>query len=249
MNKEQIASYIDHTALNPCAGVNEIELLCQEAVSNKFASVCVNSYYVPFAVTALKDSKVKVCTVIGFPLGAASTKAKVSETKDAVLNGADEVDMVINIGAVKDGRYTVVGSDIAAVVKEARKCGEKLHKKIIVKVILETCFLEDSEIVNCCLCAKKAGADFVKTSTGFASPKDRDGTLLPNGASEHHVKLMRDTVGEDMGVKASGGIRTVSMAVLMLESGADRIGTSSGVKIIQTWDENTEIKNLRNPRL
>ena len=167
MNKEQIASYIDHTLLNPCAGVNDIMILCQEAVNNKFASVCVNSYFVPLAATALKDSGVKVCAVIGFPLGSGSTKSKVAETKDAVLNGADEVDMVINIGAVKDGRYTVAGSDIAAVVKEARKCGEKLNKKILVKVILETCFLEDSEIVNCCLCAKKAGADFVKTSTGF----------------------------------------------------------------------------------
>lgn len=248
MNKLEISSYFDHTLLKSEAGIDEINQLCLEAKTNHFASVCVNSYYVPFASSALKDSGVKVCTVVGFPLGACSTKAKVAEAKDAIANGADEIDMVLNIGAVKDGRFSVAGSDIASVVKESKKAGEKFNKKIIVKVILETCLLDDKAIVDSCLLAKKAGADFVKTSTGFASPKGLNGELLPNGASAHHVKLMRDTVGPEMGVKASGGIRTVNMVVAMLEAGADRIGTSSGIKILSTWDESLEIKDARPAR-
>lgn len=235
MNKEQIASCIDHTLLAPEAGVREITQLCIEALKYNFASVCVNPVYVPIAATALQNSKVKVCTVVGFPLGASSTTAKALEAVDAINNGADEIDMVINIGAAKDGRFSIVGSDIATVVSESKTAGVKFGKNIIVKVILETCLLDDSTIENCCLCAKKAGADFVKTSTGFANPKKLDGELLPNGASEHHVKLMRETVGPEMGVKASGGIRTANMVLTMLKAGANRIGTSSGVKIVENW--------------
>ena len=237
MNRKEIASYIDHTLLAADAGVNQINKLCNEARTYNFASVCVNPVYVPVAASELKDSGVKVCTVIGFPLGANTSKVKAFEAKDAVQNGADEVDMVINIGAAKNGQFTLVGSDITAVVRASKREGRKLGKEIIVKVILETCLLDDETIKNCCLCAKKAKADFVKTSTGFATPKGSDGQLLPNGASEHHVKIMRETVGEKMGVKASGGIRSAKTAIAMIEAGANRIGTSSGVKIIEAFGD------------
>ena len=241
MTKKEIASYIDHTALSADCGVKQIGILCSEALKYGFASVCVNPVNVAFASSELAGSDVKVCTVIGFPLGAATSAAKAFETEDAIFNGADEIDMVINIGAAKDGRYSIVSSDIATVVETARNAGEKVNKKIIVKVILETCLLDEQTIENCCLCAKKAGADFVKTSTGFATPKGYDGRLLPNGASESHVKLMRNVVGPEMGVKASGGIRSAAMAALMLKAGANRIGTSSGVNIVEAWNESTEI--------
>lgn len=242
MTQKEIASFIDHTLLAPDAGVKSIIQLCQEAVRYGFASVCVNPVNVGVASNELADTGVKVCTVIGFPLGATATRDKANETKNAIKNGADEVDMVINIGAAKDGRFSEVGKDIATVVRAAKKTGEKLNKTIIVKVILETCLLDDDAIVNCCLCAKKAGADFVKTSTGFANPKGIDGKPLPNGASEHHVKLMYETVGESVKVKASGGIRTERMVIEMLEAGASRIGTSSGVNIVENWDESKVVK-------
>lgn len=241
MTKKEIASYIDHTALSADCGVKQIGILCSEALRYGFASVCVNPVNVAFASSELAGSEVKVCTVVGFPLGASTSVAKAYEAEDAIFNGADEIDMVINIGAARDGRYSIVSSDIATVVETARNAGEKVNKKIIVKVILETCLLDERTIENCCLCAKKAGADFVKTSTGFATPKGYDGRLLPNGASESHVKLMRTVVGPEMGVKASGGIRSAAMAALMLKAGANRIGTSSGVNIVEAWDESTEI--------
>ncbi len=243
MTKSKIASYIDHTLLAPQAGIKQIVLLCQEAKRYKFASVCVNPIYVSSAAEELSGSGVKVCTVVGFPLGATTTKDKINESKNAIANGADEIDMVINIGAAKDGRFSEVGTDILGVVKACKTAGKKLGKNIIVKTILETCLLDDNAIVNCCLCAKKAGADFVKTSTGFATPKGVDGNPLPNGASEHHVSLMRKTVGDDMGVKASGGIRSARTAISMLEAGANRIGTSSGVSILENWDESETVNN------
>ena len=150
--------------------------------------------------------------------------------------------ILINIGAAIDGRFSVVGSDIATVVKGARTEAARLGKEVVVKVIMETCFLDNETLKLCCLCAKKAGADFVKTSTGFATPKGLEGQQLPNGASEFHVKLMRETVGPDMGVKASGGIRNAKTAIAMLEAGANRIGTSSGVRIVEGWDESVVIK-------
>lgn len=242
MTKSEIASYIDHTLLAPQAGIKDIVMLCQEAKRYGFASVCVNPIYVSSVKDELEGTNVKVCTVVGFPLGATTTKDKINEAVNAIENGADEIDMVINIGAAKDGRFSEVGTDILEVVNACRKAGQKEGRKIIVKTIIETCLLDDAAIVNCCLCAKKAGADFVKTSTGFANPKGIDGMPLPNGASEHHVKLMRQTVGTDMGVKASGGIRSARTAVTMLEAGANRIGTSSGVSIVDNWNENIEIK-------
>ena len=243
MTKSKIASYIDHTLLAPQAGIKQIVLLCQEAKRYNFASVCVNPIYVSSAAEELSGSGVKVCTVVGFPLGATTTKDKINESKNAIANGADEIDMVINIGAAKDGRFSEVGTDILGVVKACKTAGKKLGKNIIVKTILETCLLDDNALVNCCLCAKKAGADFVKTSTGFATPKGVDGNPLPNGASEHHVSLMRKTVGDDMGVKASGGIRSARTAISMLEAGANRIGTSSGVSILENWDESETVNN------
>lgn len=243
MTKEELAKYIDHTLLAPQAGIREIVLLCQEARRYGFASVCVNPVYVSAAANELDGSGVKVCTVVGFPLGATTTKDKVNESINAIENGADEIDMVINIGAAKDGRFSEVETDILDVVNACKETGKKLGREVLVKTILETCLLDDQAIVNCCLCAKKAGADFVKTSTGFANPKGIDGNPLPNGASEHHVKLMRDTVGPDMGVKASGGIRSARTLITMLEAGASRIGTSSGSKIIENWDESKDVNN------
>lgn len=241
MTKEEIASYIDHTILSPEIGVKQISQLCAEAIKYKFASVCVNPCYVGYAASALEGTGVKVCTVIGFPFGTSTTIAKALEARDAIKNGADEIDMVINFGAARDGCFSLIGSDIAMVVKGSRKEAERLGKKVVVKVIMETCYLDNETLKLCCLCAKKAGADFVKTSTGFASPKGLEGQQLPNGASEFHVRLMRQTVGWDMGVKASGGIRNAKTAIAMIEAGANRIGTSSGVRIIEGWDENEPI--------
>ena len=224
---------IDHTLLAPNAKVDEIIRLCQEADRYGFASVCVNPVYVALCKEELKDSPVKVCTVIGFPLGATTTEVKVFEARNAVANGADEIDMVIDITAAIEGRFTNVTTDIAAVVDGAKEEGKKIGKNIIVKTILETCFLDDSTIINCCQCAKKAGADFVKTSTGFANPKSIDGKSLPNGANEHHITIMRQTVGPDMGVKASGGVRSYRTAIALIKAGASRIGTSSGINLLR----------------
>lgn len=205
---------IDHTVLKQNATLADIEKLCKEAIEFDFMSVCINPAYVSMCAELLKDSDVKVCTVIGFPLGANSTLVKVFETKDAVKNGADEIDMVINVTMLKDKQYNYVFNEIKA-IKEA--CEGKL-----LKVILETCLLTDEEIVKACELSKEAGADFVKTSTGFSTA----------GATTHHVALMRKTVGPDMGVKASGGVRTHEDLLAMVEAGANRIGTSAGCKII-----------------
>ena len=220
MTKETVAGIIDHTQLAATATSADIENLCAEAARYGFASVCVNP----------------VCTVVGFPLGADATEDKAAQAGNAVEKGADEVDMVIPIGAVKEGRFDDVERDIFFVVQAARTVGEAVHKKpALVKVILETCYLTDEEIVHACKCAKIAGAQFVKTSTGFATPKDEAGKSLPNGASSHAVALMRKTVGDGMGVKASGGIRSAEAAREMIAAGANRLGTSSGVKIIEEW--------------
>lgn len=206
---------IDHTLLKPEATPEQIVKLCEEAKQFDFMSVCVNPAYVPLAATCLKDSEVKVCTVIGFPLGMNLTKTKIEEAILSVNQGAQEVDMVINIGMLKAGYDEYVGEEI-------QKIKLAIGKNIILKVILETCLLTDEEIVRVCLLAKNAGADFVKTSTGFST----------GGATIEAVKLMRETVGESMGVKASGGIRTHEDLLKMVEAGANRIGTSSGAKII-----------------
>lgn len=210
-----VNSYIDHTLLKADANEEQIHALIDEAKEYQFASVCVNPTWVKTAANALKDSSVKVCTVIGFPLGASTTTVKAFEAKDAIANGADEIDMVINIGALRSRNYKLVEDDIKAVVESS---GTKL-----VKVIIETCLLTDDEKVKACQLAKSAGADFVKTSTGFST----------GGATIEDIALMRKTVGPDMGVKASGGARTLEAAQAFIKAGANRIGTSSGVAIMK----------------
>ena len=210
-----IASYIDHTMLAPQATVSQIRKLCEEAVKYHFASVCVNSCHVALCAELLKGTGVNVCTVVGFPLGAMSTKAKAFEAECAVADGAVEIDMVINVGALKDENWTFVEDDIRAVKKA---CGGKL-----LKVILETCLLTDDEIVRACQISEAAGADYVKTSTGFSK----------GGATAEAVSLMRKTVGDRLGVKASGGIRDRESALKMIEAGASRLGCSAGVKIME----------------
>ena len=222
MNNLELAKMIDHTILKANATQSDIEKLCEEAKKYNFASVCVNPYWVSLASALLKNSTVKVCTVIGFPLGATSSESKAYETEIAILQGADEVDMVINVGAMKNNKTDIVENDILSVVNSARKTGKTQNKNIIVKVILETCYLTKDEIKNACLCAKNAGADFVKTSTGFGT----------GGATVEDVSLMKETVGETMQVKASGGIRDYETAIKMIEAGATRLGTSSGISII-----------------
>ena len=210
-----IASYIDHTMLAPQATVSQIRKLCEEAVKYHFASVCVNSCHVALCAELLKGTGVNVCTVVGFPLGAMSTKAKAFEAECAVADGAVEIDMVINVGALKDENWTFVEDDIRAVKKA---CGGKL-----LKVILETCLITDDEIVRACQLSEAAGADYVKTSTGFSK----------GGATAEAVSLMRKTVGDRLGVKASGGIRDRESALKMIEAGASRLGCSAGVKIME----------------
>ena len=205
---------IDHTLLKVDASISSIEKLCNEALNYHFASVCVNPGFVPLASKLLKGSDVKVCTVIGFPLGATLPKAKHAETLLAVEAGAEEIDMVINVSMAKEHQFDYVENEIR-LVKEA--CADK-----ILKVILETCLLTDDEIVSCCKAAVNAGADFVKTSTGFSK----------GGATTHAVKIMRDTVGPNFGVKASGGIHSYEEALDMVNAGANRIGASCGVEIV-----------------
>ena len=237
MTKSEMAKMIDHTLLNAYAQTADIKRLCSEAKNNDFASVCINPCYIQYAAEQLKDSSVKVCTVIGFPLGADTAESKSFSAKDAVEKGADEIDMVINISEVKNGNFDAVESDIKAVVDEAKNCAASKGKEAVVKVILETCYLTDDEIVKSCYAAKNAGADFVKTSTGFATPKGIDGSALPNGASVHHVALMKKTVGDSMKVKAAGGIRSLRTALDLVAAGVDRIGTSSGLMIIQSMKD------------
>lgn len=211
-----IAKYIDHTLLKPEATKVQIEKLCQEAKEYEFASVCVNPTWVSYAAELLKGSSVKVCTVIGFPLGATSTETKAFETKQAIEDGATEIDMVINIGRLKSGEDEFVKRDIEAVVNAAKG-------KALVKVIIETSLLTNDEKERACRLSVEAGADFVKTSTGFST----------GGATVEDVKLMREVVGPNVGVKASGGVRSAEDAKQMIDAGATRIGASSGVAIVQ----------------
>ncbi|NLG79708.1 MAG: deoxyribose-phosphate aldolase [Firmicutes bacterium] len=211
-----LAAIIDHTLLKPEATKDQIVKLCEEAMEFGFASVCVNPTYVSLAASVLKDTPVKVCTVVGFPLGASTPLVKAVEARDAIAAGAREIDMVINVGALKSGDDDLVGWDIRAVVEAARG-------RALVKVILETALLTNDEKVKACLIAKAEGADFVKTSTGFG----------PGGATVEDVRLMRKVVGADMGVKAAGGIRTLETALAMVEAGASRIGASASVAIVK----------------
>lgn len=211
-----LAKYIDHTLLKTDAQRADVTKLIEEAKAYHFASVCVSPIWVSYVSEALRDTGIKTCTVIGFPQGATPSAVKAFETKQAVADGADEVDMVIAVGKLKDGDDAYVKADIEAVVRAARG-------KALTKVIIETCLLTDEEKRRACLLAKEAGADFVKTSTGFAA----------GGATAADVKLMRESVGEAMGVKAAGGIRSRADAEAMLAAGATRLGTSSGVKIVE----------------
>ncbi|MBR2669017.1 MAG: deoxyribose-phosphate aldolase [Solobacterium sp.] len=211
MNKNK---YIDHTLLKPESTPQDIEKICLEAKEYDFASVCIQPCYVKMAYGLLKDTDVKVCTVIGFPLGANTTETKIREACQAVEEGAGEIDMVINIGALKAG-------DTVYVTEEIRRIKEAIGD-LVLKVIIETCLLTDEEKVLACQCAVNAGADFVKTSTGFSK----------GGATVADVRLMKQTVGDRCQVKASGGIRTPEDFEAMVEAGATRIGTSSGIKLI-----------------
>ncbi|MHA0857903.1 deoxyribose-phosphate aldolase [Paenibacillus sp. CMAA1364] len=215
MTQPSICGYIDHTILKADAKKEDIQTLAEEAKVHRFASVCVNPAWVAVAHEVLKDTPdVKVCTVIGFPLGASTPEVKAFETTNAIANGAGEIDMVINIGALKGHDDALVTRDIKAVVEAAR--GQALTK-----VIIETCLLTDEEKVRACKLAVEAGADFVKTSTGFST----------GGATREDIALMRATVGPDIGVKASGGVRSAEDALIMIAAGATRIGTSGGVAI------------------
>ncbi len=217
-----IAKMIDHTALKADTTKEQIVKLCDEAKEYGFFSVCVNPEWVKIAAEQLQGSEVKVCTVIGFPLGASTSETKAFETKDAIEKGADEVDMVINIGALKDQNDELVEQDIRAVVEASRG-------KALVKVIIETSLLTKEEKVRACKLAVKAGANFVKTSTGFST----------GGATVEDIKLMRETVGPDIGVKASGGVRDREGALQMVEAGATRIGASAGIAIVKGEQSNS----------
>lgn len=214
MDKKTIASMIDHTLLKPEATPAQVEKLCAEAAEYHFASVCVNPVYIPLAARLLDGTGVKVCCVVGFPLGAIAPEQKAAEAVSCAAMGAEELDMVIHVGAAKAGDWALVQRDIAGVVKAA--AGRT------VKVIIETCLLTDEEKVKACEAAKAAGANFVKTSTGFST----------GGATTHDIALMRKTVGPEMGVKASGGIRDYATAMAMIEAGANRIGASAGIEIV-----------------
>jgi len=222
-----VASMIDHTLLKPDATPDQIAQLCHEARKYGFASVCINPGHVKLCADLLRDTNVKVCTVIGFPLGATSPEAKVYETETALRDGATEIDMVINIGALKGGDHSWVARDIQGVVQTSHNAGA------IVKVIIETSLLTDEEKVTACLLAKQAGADYVKTSTGFAG----------GGATVQDVALMRRVVGPEMGIKASGGVHTFEEAKSMIQAGATRIGASAGVKIVQGEQDKETITN------
>ncbi|MCL1996365.1 MAG: deoxyribose-phosphate aldolase [Defluviitaleaceae bacterium] len=218
MNKNTaINRLIDHTLLKPTATKEEIINLCKEAKDNNFISVCVNASYVGLCSDLLRGFDVKVCTVVGFPLGATTTATKVFEATEAIENGATEIDMVINNGALKSGNWDYVKKDIKHIAEAVQTKGALL------KVIIETCLLTDEEKVHVCEICKEIGVDFVKTSTGFST----------SGATVEDVALMRKTVGSDMGVKASGGVRDAKTAKEMIEAGATRLGTSSGVAIME----------------
>mgnify|MGYP001507416006 FL=1 len=217
-----VAKYIDHTLLKPDSTREQIDKILEEAKKYQFKSVCINPTHVSYASQLLLDTDVLVCTVIGFPLGATTTDVKVFETENAIKNGASEIDMVINIGALKDQRYDEVQKDIEGVIAAAN--GKT------VKVIIETVLLTDEEKVKACELAEKAGATFVKTSTGFAG----------GGATPEDVKLMKDTVGNRLEVKASGGVRSLEDFEKMIEAGATRIGASAGVQIIEGLDSNSD---------
>ena len=216
MEPSEVASLIDHTILNPDITEKDVEIKCKEALEYNFASVCINPNFVKFAAKKLKRSNVKVCTVVGFPLGESTSEAKAFTAKNAIKNGADEIDMVLNIGALKSEAWDIVKADIKAVVNATKN-------NTVVKVILETCYLDEKELRKACKIVKESGADYVKTSTGFGTA----------GAKVEDIETMKEVVGEELGIKASGGIRSMEDALKMIEAGATRLGASSGVEIVE----------------
>jgi len=219
----KLEKYIDHTILKPEATVDGVKKICKEAIEYGFASVCINPFYTKLVSEELKGTDIKTCVVIGFPLGANTKEVKAFEANQAIELGAEEVDMVINVGALKDKNYEVVREDIEAVVKV-------VAKRALVKVIIETCLLTDEEKIKACEISKAAEVDFVKTSTGFSTA----------GATSHDVALMRKTVGEKIGVKASGGIRDYAKAVEMVKAGASRLGVSASIAIVNSSNETSD---------
>lgn len=220
---KDLVKYIDHTQLKPDTTEEKINSIIHEAKQYEFASVCVNPYWVKHCFNELRNTNVKVCTVIGFPLGATTTATKVFETKDAIKNGATEIDMVINVGALKSNNDLLVEEDIKEVISAA-------SGHALTKVIIETSLLSEDEKVRACKLAKAAGADFVKTSTGFSG----------GGATIEDVKLMRETVGPSMGVKASGGVRDLETTEAMIDAGATRIGASAGIEILARQESSSD---------
>jgi deoxyribose-phosphate aldolase len=223
-----LAKLIDHTLLKPNVTDQDVTRLCEEAKQYKFASVCINPCYVPLAAKLLAGSPVKVCTVIGFPLGANTVETKIAEAEQAIQNGAHELDYVLNISDVLNGRWSEVEKEMAAFTA----LRSRTEKPLLIKVILETCYLSDEQIAEACKQAKAAGLDFVKTSTGFGS----------SGAKVEHIRLMREIVGPNIGVKASGGIRSYADAKAMVDAGASRIGASASITIVTNAqnDKNTD---------
>ena len=219
ITREKIASLIDQTLLKPDATKDDIRRLCREAMDYGFWSICINPSYIPLAASILQDTEIKICSVVSFPLGANTPEVKAFEAEKALRDGANEIDMVINLGALKSGDYELVKRDIRSVVEQ----GIRFQRGIIVKVIIETGLLIDSEKALACKVVKESGANFVKTSTGINS----------RGATVQDVEFIRRLVGPEFGVKASGGIRTYEDAIKLIEAGANRIGTSSGVSIIK----------------
>ncbi len=235
MTKKELAQFIDQTLLSPEATESQVEEFCKQAKEYGFASVCINPVYVSLAAKILAGSNTKTCTVIDFPLGAGGIESKLSQADIAISNGANELDFVIDLGLVKAHKWQELKQQLSSLTKSVQEASffantdGSAPKKIITKLILETCLLTDEEIKESCIAAKEAGFDFVKTSTGFSSKK-------PNGATIAAVSLMRQTVGSEMGVKASGGIHTTQEALDFIKAGATRIGASAGVQIVDGLD-------------
>ncbi|MBO7639541.1 MAG: deoxyribose-phosphate aldolase [Treponema sp.] len=233
MNKNELAGMIDQTLLSQTATEKQIKEFCITAEQYGFASVCVNPEHVKTAYSILSGTKTKVCTVIDFPLGAGGVESKKTKAKIVVDDGAREFDFVNNLSLVKAHEWEKLELELSEIQQYVNSLSASLNgEKIVTKLILETCLLNDEEIVQSCICAKNAGFDFVKTSTGFAIVKGEGGVLLPNGATPHAVSLMRKTVGPEMGVKASGGIHNTQQALELIECGASRIGASAGIQIV-----------------
>ena len=234
--KQQFAKLIDYTLIRPSATVDDVIRFCEEAKRHHFASAVVLPFWVALAVKQLEGSDVKVCTTVGFPHGGSTRSTKVYEARNAVSNGAEELDMVINVGALKSGDYEFVRREISDVVSASQICGiTNDNGSTLVKVIIETPLLTKAEKITACEIVRDAGADFIKTSTGTA----------PNGATEDDIRLIRSVVGPSMGVKAAGGIRTVQHAMNLLDAGTNRIGTSSGVTLVNTYDPEELLKASR----